>query len=129
MNAARVLPASGETGCRLFMPNQAMAASGTSDSTQAKPAFWMNVSVPAVILPRIQPLSLTSVIESPPSAPKTLTVITSGMMICMVVTPKLPSPALMPSAVPCRRLGKKVEMLDIELAKLPPPTPDHRAIN
>ena len=34
-----------------------------------------------------------------------------------------------PSAVPWRRLGKKVLMLDIELAKLPPPTPDHSAIS
>ena len=46
-----------------------------------------------------------------------------------MVTPKLPSPALMPSAVPCSRLGKKVLMLLIELAKLPPPTPDHKAMS
>ena len=57
------------------------------------------------------------------------TVITSGMTICIVVTPKLPRPALMPSAVPCSRFGKKVLMFDIELAKLPPPTPDHSAIS
>ena len=44
-----------------------------------------------------------------------------------VVTPKLPRPALRPSAVPCRRLGKKVEMLDMEQAKLPPPMPDSSA--
>ena len=54
---------------------------------------------------------------------------TSGMTICMAVTPKLPRPAFRPSAVPCRRLGKKPLMLDMELAKLPPPTPDHSAIN
>ena len=47
----------------------------------------------------------------------------------MVVTPKLPRPALRPSAVPCRRFGKKVLMLDIEQAKLPPPIPDSSAIN
>ena len=41
----------------------------------------------------------------------------------MVVTPKLPRPALSPSPVPCRRLGKKLEMLDMEQAKLPPPMP------
>jgi hypothetical protein len=51
------------------------------------------------------------------------------MTICIVVTPKLPMPALMPSAVPCSRFGKNVLMLDIELAKLPPPTPDHSAIS
>ena len=87
----------------------------------------MKVGVPAVILPSIQPLSFTSAIESPPITPKMLTVITSGITICIVVTPKLPRPAFRPSAVPCRRLGKKVLMLDIELAKFPPPTPDHNA--
>ncbi len=56
-------------------------------------------------------------------------VITSGMTICIVVTPKLPRPALIPNAVPCSRLGKNVLMFDIELAKFPPPTPDHSAIS
>ena len=37
------------------------------------------------------------------------------------------APALMPSAVPCSRLGKNVLMFDIEHAKLPPPTPDSSA--
>src|SRR5690349_14446642 len=105
------------------MPNQHRMDSGTSDSNQAKPAFWIQVGVPAAILPKIQPLSFSSVIDSPPKLPKIPTVITSGITICIVVTPKLPRPALRPSAVPCRRFGKKVLMLDIELAKLPPPTP------
>ena len=87
------------------------------------------MGVPAWIFPKIQPLSLTSVIGSPPKLPNRLTVITSGMTICIVVTPKLPRPAFRPSAVPCRRLGKKVLMLDIELAKLPPPTPHQSAIS
>ena len=39
------------------------------------------------------------------------------------------SPAFRPSAVPLMRLGKKVLMLDIDEAKLPPPTPHHSAIN
>ena len=47
----------------------------------------------------------------------------------MVVTPKFPSPALSPRAVPCKRLGKKVLMFDIDEAKLPPPTPDHKAMS
>ncbi|MCY1546300.1 hypothetical protein D9M68_822900 [compost metagenome] len=64
---------------------------------------------------------------SPPKAPSSGSVITSGMTICIVVTPKLPRPAFRPSAVPCSRFGKKVLMLDMELAKLPPPTPDHSA--
>ena len=33
------------------MPNQAAMASGTSTSTQTKPAFWIQVSAPAGILP------------------------------------------------------------------------------
>ena len=111
------------------MPNQQSAPRGTSENTQAKPAFWIQVGVPAAILPKIQPLLLTSVIGSPPKAPSSGSVITSGITICMVVTPKLPRPAFRPNAVPCRRLGKNVLMLDIELAKLPPPTPDHNAIS
>ena len=111
------------------MPSQQRIDSGTSDSTHAKPAFWIQVGVPAGILPKIQPLSFKSVIGSPPSAPKMPIVIISGITICMLVTPKLPMPALMPSAVPCSRLGKNVLMFDIELAKLPPPTPDHSAIS
>ena len=57
---------SGETVFRLFMPNQHSTDRGTSDSTQAKPAFWIQVGVPAAILPKIQPLSFTSVMGSPP---------------------------------------------------------------
>ncbi|MNC99644.1 hypothetical protein D3C83_180000 [compost metagenome] len=74
--------------------------SGTSDSSQARPAFWIQVCVPAAILPKIQPLSFCSVIGSPPKLPKIPTVITSGITICIVVTPKLPSPAFRPRAVP-----------------------------
>src|SRR5678815_5916438 len=111
------------------MPNQQRIDSGTSDSNQARPAFWIQVCVPAAILPKIQPLSFCRTIGSPPKLPKIPTVITSGITICMVVTPKLPRPAFRPSAVPCSRFGKKVLMLDIELAKLPPPTPDHSAIS
>ncbi len=120
---------SGDTVFRLFIPSQHRIDKGTSDVTQAKPAFWMNVGVPAGILPKIQPLSLSSVTGSPPSAPKMPKVITSGMTICMVVTPKLPMPAFSPRAVPCSRFGKNVLMFDIELAKLPPPTPDHSAMS
>src|SRR5262249_34043668 len=119
----------GETVLRLFMPNQHSSDSGTSDSSHVKPAFWIQVCVPAGILPKIQPLSFMSVIGAPARLPRMPTVITSGITICIVVTPKFPSPALMPSAVPCRRFGKNVLMLDIELAKLPPPTPHHNAIN
>src|SRR5438094_4392473 len=64
-NATIGLPVAGETVFRLFMPNQHSTASGTSDSTHAKPAFWIHVGVPALMLPKIQPLSFISVIGSP----------------------------------------------------------------
>ena len=32
---------SGDTVRRLFMPNQHRSDNGTSDRSQAKPAFWM----------------------------------------------------------------------------------------
>ena len=127
--AGMVPPMLGETVVRLFMPKKQITDKGASDSTQAKPAFCIQVGVPAAILPKIHPLSLTSVVGSPPKPPNRLTVMTSGMTICMVVTPKLPNPALRPSAVPCKRFGKKVPILDMELAKLPPPTPDHKAMS
>src|SRR5512141_3451920 len=92
-NAAIGLPVSGETDLRLFMPNQQRIDSGTSDSTHAKPAFWIQVEVPAGIFPKIQPLSLSSVSGAPPKVPKMPTVITSGITLCIVVTPKLPTPA------------------------------------
>src|SRR6218665_2358775 len=122
-------PAAGVTVLRLLMPNQHSKDSGSRDSTQAKPAFWIQVGVPAAILPKLQPLSLSKDLDSPPSAPNRPTVITSGITICMVVTPKLPSQAFSPNAVPCRRLGKNVEILDIDEAKFPPPRPDHKAIS
>src|SRR3989338_3554029 len=111
------------------MPNQAAITRGTRIAAQTKPAFWMKVGVPAVILPRIQPLSFSNVIGAPAIAPKRPMVITSGIRTCMMLTPKLPSPALSPRAVPCRRLGKKPLMLDMEQAKLPPPMPDRNAQN
>ena len=85
--------------------------------------------MPAAILPKIQPESWTRISGEPPKEPSRPTVITSGMTICIVVTPKLPRPAFRPSPVPCSRFGKKVLMFDIDEAKLPPPTPDHSAIN
>ncbi len=111
------------------MPNQPAKASGTRNSSQTQPAFWIQVSVPAAILPISVPLSLISSIGAPAAAPNTPAVITSGIRICMVVTPKLPRPAFRPSASPCWFFGKKVLMLLIEQAKLPPPMPERKASN
>lgn len=41
----------------------------------------------------------------------------------MTATPRLPPPALIPSAAPFFRSGKKALILVIDEAKLPPPTP------
>ena len=42
-------------------------------------------------------------------------------------TPKLPSPALRPNAVPFCALGKKKLILAIDEAKFPPPNPHNNA--
>jgi hypothetical protein len=60
-------------------------------------------------------------------APKTPAVMTSGTTNCMVETPRFPSPALSPSAVPFWSLGKKKLMLAMLEAKLPPPKPQKSA--
>src|SRR3989304_4388845 len=109
------------------MPNQAAITSGNRIAAQMKPAFWIKVGVPATILPRIQPLSLSRVIGAPASAPNIPTVITSGVRTCIVVAPKLHNPALRPSEVPRNRWGNQPLMLDMEQAKLPPPMPDKNA--
>ena len=111
------------------MPNQPRKASGISRISQTKPAFWIQVSEPAGILPTRVPDVLCKVMGSPVSAPKTPKVMTSGTSTCMVVTPAFPSPAFKPSARPCMRLGKKKLMLDMDEAKLPPPKPDKSASN
>src|SRR5574343_1094071 len=114
----------------LFMPNQVANANGINNNNQTKPPFWTQVSLPAGILPIKVPLAFCRIIASPPPAKvKAPNVINNGTKICMVVTPKLPNPALRPSAKPCCFLGKKKLMLDMEAAKLPPPIPDNRAIN
>jgi hypothetical protein len=45
----------------------------------------------------------------------------------MTLTPRLPRPALIASALPFSFFGKKNEMLAMEEAKLPPPRPQSSA--
>ncbi len=52
---------------------------------------------------------------------------TSGTTNCIVETPRFPSPALSPSAVPFRSFGKKKLMLAMLEAKFPPPRPHSSA--
>src|SRR5438477_97805 len=94
------LPVSGDTVFRLFMPNQHSADNGTSDNTHANPAFWIQVGVPAAILPKIQPLSLVNVIGSPPMPAIAVSVQSSAwvngrprLSICTVMMPHMPHTA------------------------------------
>ena len=82
----------------MFMPNQASRLSGMRVNNQMKPEFCIQVSEPAGIFPIRVPEVDCRVIGSPPRAPNMATVITSGTTICIVVTPKFPSPAFMPNA-------------------------------
>ena len=68
------------------MPNQAAMALSAMKGTQMKPAFCNH----------IEPLAVVA--GSPPSAPKTPNVMTSGTTNCTTLTPRFPRPAFMPSA-------------------------------
>ncbi len=104
---------------RSSMPNQAAKAATAMNGTQTKPAFCSHSEVCA------PPTCATT--GSPPIAPNTPAVMTSGTTNCTTLTPRLPSPALSASALPFSFLGKKNEMLAIEEAKLPPPKPHSSA--
>src|SRR5690606_13219680 len=114
----------------LLVPNQSRNARGVKVINQEKPAFWIQVSVPAGMVPVTVPLALANTIGSPPpSRVNTPYDIKMGTSICTVVTPKLPKPAFNPSAKPCCFFGKKKLIFDIDEAKLPPPIPDSSAIS
>src|SRR5512137_861032 len=97
------------------IPNQAATTHAATNGTQTNPAFCSQ---------REAPFAVTW--GGPPSEPNTPAVMTSGTTNCTVETPRLPSPALSPSAVPFCSLGKKKLMLAMLEAKLPPPKP-HRS--
>ncbi|MNR08942.1 hypothetical protein D3C85_1251210 [compost metagenome] len=54
--------------------------------------------------------------------------ITAGATICITLTPRLPSPPLIPSALPCLAFGKKKLMLPMLDAKFAPANPHSRAM-
>src|SRR5689334_18567762 len=93
-----------------FMPNQAAKAEAAMNGTQMKPAFCSHIWD--------SPQGSLAIRGSPPSQPKTPTVIAIGTTNCTTLTPRLPRPALSASALPFSTLGKKNEMLDIDEAKL-----------
>src|SRR5690606_40568793 len=80
-----------------FMPNQAAAVTMAMNGTQMKPAFWSQTG-------RSAP-SVATICGSPPRPPNTLVTITSGTRNCTTLTPRLPRPALRPSAVPFSDCG------------------------
>ncbi len=86
----------------LFIPNHEANASGIRKTSQTNPALWIQVSVPASIVPIRVPDDVSRIFEPPPKMP---VVITNGIRICMVVTPALPRPAFRPRARPCIRFG------------------------
>ena len=69
-----------------------------SQYIHTQPALESQVSEPAGIRLKIVPLVEVSSIGSPQSEPAMAAVMPSGIRICMVVTPKLPSPAFIPRA-------------------------------
>ena len=98
------------------MPNQAAKALRAMNGAQINPAFWRKSFSPD-----------DAIWASPPNAPNTLTVTTSGTTNCIRLTPRFPRPAFSASALPFSRLGKKKPMLDMDDAKLPPPKPHSKA--
>ncbi|MCY1304820.1 hypothetical protein D9M70_545920 [compost metagenome] len=79
---------------RSFMPNQATRVTTAISGTQMKPAFCNHSWLPSA-----------SSCGRPPAAPNRPMPIDSGTRNCMADTPRLPSPAFRPSAVPCWALG------------------------
>ena len=99
------------------MPSQAASVDATTNGTQTNPAFCSQRSSPV----------FATVCGAPPRPPKTPAVMTSGTTNCIADTPRLPSPALRPSAVPFCSFGKKKLMLAMLDAKFPPPKPHSSA--
>src|SRR3989304_4327560 len=76
----------------LFRPSQARAAAIPTSGIQKKAAFWSQIDLP---------LSVGW------AAPIIANPMIQGVMNWTALTPKLPIPAWMPSAVPWSRFGKK----------------------
>ena len=111
----------------LFKPVHPKKANGINHSIHTQPALASHVSDPAMIRLKMVPLLLFKIIEPPLNAPSIGNLMTKGIRICMVVTPKFPSPAFIPNAYPCIRFGKKKLILLMDDAKFPPPNPDKKA--
>ena len=88
------------------------------NGTQMKPAFCSH---------SVRDAGLDRLCGSPPIAPNTPMVITSGTTNCMTETPRLPRPAFMPRAIALLRLREEKADVRHAEAKLPPPKPHSSA--
>ena len=79
------------------MPNHAASAASTISGTQMKPAFCTQTDAAAPDTSRVCAL--------PPMTSSAPPYMASGAMSCASPTPRLPTPAFAPSAVPCSRFG------------------------
>ena len=100
-----------------FMPKNAAMVARISSGAQIHAAFASHI---------VEPSSCGT-----PCTPRKVNIgrkITSGATSCITLTPRLPSPPLMPSALPCLAFGKKKLMFPILEAKLAPAKPQSSAM-
>ena len=105
------------------MRNQRPAATTSRTGTHTSPPFWIQMGAPVALAcdlgPRQRPRRRARRTGRRSSR--------AAAANCITLTPRLPMPALRPSARPCMRFGKKNEMFDIDEAKAPPPMPESAA--
>ena len=100
-----------------FMPKNAAMVASSRRGAQIQAAFASHI---------VEPSSCGT-----PCTPRKVNIgrkMTSGATSCITLTPRLPSPPLMPSALPCLDFGKKKLMLPMLDAKLAPANPQSRAM-
>ena len=100
-----------------FMPNQAARVKTASNGTHTHAAFARKIILPSGC--------------ATPVAPNTANIeneIASGARSCITLTPRLPKPPLIPSALPCFSFGKKKLMFAILEAKFAPAKPHNSAM-
>ena len=100
-----------------FIPNHAAMAEIATNGTQKNAAFCSQICFTSA--------PLVKVCASPNA--NALMVTTTGTTNCTTDTPRLPRPALMPSAVPFSAFGKKKLILLMDELKFALPKPHNKA--
>ena len=100
-----------------FIPNQAAAVANSRSGTQMSAALLRAIVEPSGWVTPWTPRKVKSGRK-----------ITAGATICITLTPRLPRPPLIPSALPCLALGKKKLIFPILEAKFAPAKPHSSAI-